>query len=276
MKEEQKEMKMRSLNLTLVTTIVLILANVIIITSGLPSSFITSIFTTKLAFAQVQTPSGIITKVRTLLNQTNIEYRNQNFTGAQSLATSAYLDHFEFIEAPLERQDKVLKNETEIMFREQLIQMIKDKSSQENIQQLINKINLNLDKAQTLLAGTELPVQRMPSTSSTTNHSNMTTNSSSTALNAINTIRIMGDEVNVPFVPRTISINTGDKVTWINTNVETHTVTSGSDNSADKGKLFDSGILNANQTFEHTFNKAGIYNYYCTIHPTMTGVVNVK
>lgn len=276
MKGEQKERKKQSQNLTLLTTIVLILANVIIITSVLPSTFISSIITAKPFFAQEQTPTGIVSKVRTLLNQTNIEYRNQNFTGAQSLATSAYLDHFEFIEAPLEKQDKALKNETEIMLREQLIHMIKDKPPQENIQQLINKININLDKAQTLLAGTELPVQRMPTTSSIANHTNVTTNNSSTALNAINTVRIMGDEVKVPYVPRTITINTGDKVTWINTNVEAHTVTSGSENSADKGKLFDSGILNANQTFEHTFNKGGVYNYYCTIHPIMTGVVNVK
>jgi hypothetical protein len=73
-----------------------------------------------------KTSTGIISKVRTLLNQTINEYRNKNYTGAQSLATSAYLDNFEFIEAPLDKHDKALKNETEIMLREQLRQMIKD------------------------------------------------------------------------------------------------------------------------------------------------------
>ena len=150
------------------------------------------------------------------------------------------------------------------MLREQLRQMIKDKSPQENIQQLIDKININLDKAQTLLAGTELPVQRLPTISSTTNHANITTTSSSTALNATNKVRIMGDEVKEPYMPHTININTGDKVSWINTDVEIHTVTSGSENSADKGKQFDSGLLKTNQTFEHTFKKAGVYNYFCT------------
>jgi hypothetical protein len=135
MEGEQKERKKQSLNLPILTTILFLLANVIIVVSVLPSTFISSIIIVmKPAFAQEQTPTGIISKVRTLLNQTNVEYKNQNFTGAQSLATSAYLDHFEFIETPLEKQDKALENETEIMLREQLIQMIKDKSPQENIQ----------------------------------------------------------------------------------------------------------------------------------------------
>ena len=72
------------------------------------------------------------------------------------------------------------------------------------------------------------------------------------------------------------TIKTGDKVGWINTDQEVHTVTSGFENSTDKGKQFDSGLLNTNQTFEHTFDKAGTYNYFCTVHPTMAGVVNVK
>ena len=105
-------------------------------------------------------------------------------------------------------------------------------------------------------------MQRLPTISSTTNHANITTTSSSTALNATNKVRIMGDEVKEPYMPHTININTGDKVSWINTDVEIHTVTSGSENSADKGKQFDSGLLKTNQTFEHTFKKAGVYNYF--------------
>ncbi|MFL6315410.1 MAG: plastocyanin/azurin family copper-binding protein [Nitrososphaeraceae archaeon] len=30
------------------------------------------------------------------------------------------------------------------------------------------------------------------------------------------------------------------------------------------------------KTFEHTFDEPGIYNYFCTIHPIMTGLVNVN
>ncbi|MFZ0327260.1 MAG: plastocyanin/azurin family copper-binding protein [Nitrososphaeraceae archaeon] len=252
----------------------LFIAGLLIMASALQST--TYIFNmhivSKMAFAQQQkTSTGIISKVRTLLNQTLNEYRNQNFTGAQSLATSAYLDHFEFIEVPLEKHDKALKNDTEIMLREKLRQMI-SQAPVENIQQLINKININLDKAESLLAN-ELPTQTITSATSSASQTNLTTNSSS--LNTMK-VRIIADEAEEPYMPGSIIINNGDKVSWINTDVEAHTMTSGLASSTDRGKQFNSGLLNANQTFEHTFDKPGTYSYYCTIHPIMTGLVNVN
>jgi plastocyanin len=89
-------------------------------------------------------------------------------------------------------------------------------------------------------------------------------------------VKIIGDEVKEPYIPGSIIIQSGDKVRWINTDVEVHTVTSGLESSTDKGKQYDSGLLNADQTFEHTFDKPGTYNYYCTVHPIMTGLVNVN
>ncbi len=76
----------------------------------------------------------------------------QDFTGAQNRASRAYLDHFEFIEVPLEKHDKALKENTEIMLREQLRQSIKDKLPLESVQELVNKIISNLIKAEQLLA----------------------------------------------------------------------------------------------------------------------------
>ncbi len=38
--------------------------------------------------------------------------------------------------------------------------------------------------------------------------------------------------------------------------------------------VFDSGTLNRNDTFTHTFNEEGTFNYHCLFHP-MTGVVRV-
>ncbi|HZE78503.1 MAG TPA: hypothetical protein VE089_08145 [Nitrososphaeraceae archaeon] len=40
-------------------------------------------------------------------------------------------------------------------------------------------------------------------------------------------MRIVGDEVKEPYIPGSILITSGDKVKWINTDVEAHTVTSG-------------------------------------------------
>src|SRR5918911_2371636 len=151
----QKKRNKKILNMIKVVMFFFI-AGSLIMTSVL-QSLTTQIFNasikSNIAFAQEQkkTPAEIISAVKSLLNQTLSEYRNQNFTGAQGLASSAYLDQFEFIEAPLDKHEKALKENTELMLREQLRQYIKDKSPLENIQQSINNINSNLDKAQALL-----------------------------------------------------------------------------------------------------------------------------
>ena len=106
-------------------------------------------------------PTKIIFHVHMLLNQTIKEYKKQNFTGAQDLATKAYIDNFEFIEAPLEKHDKILKENTEKLLREQLRQSIKDRLPLKNIQQLVGKINDNLDKATKLLSSSTSFVSTM-------------------------------------------------------------------------------------------------------------------
>jgi len=150
-------------NLTKPVMAFLSIAGLLTVGSVLQST--TPIFHTHIAssvaFAQQQkTATEIISTIKTLLNQTINEYRNENFTGAQQLASTAYLDNFEFIEAPLEKHDKALEKNTEIMLREQLRQVIKDKSPIENIQELVNNVNANLDKVGTLLAN-ESPIQTM-------------------------------------------------------------------------------------------------------------------
>jgi plastocyanin len=32
---------------------------------------------------------------------------------------------------------------------------------------------------------------------------------------------------------------------------------------------FDSGLINPEETFKHTFDKVGTIEYHCTLHPTM-------
>jgi plastocyanin len=278
--KQEEENNDKTQDLTKPIMAFLSIAGLLIMASVLRSTTFVSTkpIASQMAFAQQQkrTPSEIISTVKTLLNQTINEYRNQNFTGAQALVSSAYLDNFEFIEAPLDKHDKALNENTEIMLREQLRQMIKDKPPLENIQQLINKINSNLDKAESLLAN-ESPIQTITSETSftTTNQTSLPTTSSSTASNATE-VRIIGDEVKEPYIPGSIIIQTGDKVRWINTDVEVRTVTSGLESSTDRGKQFDSELLNANQIFEHTLDKPGAYNYYCTVHPIMTGLVSVS
>jgi len=43
----------------------------------------------------------------------------------------------------------------------------------------------------------------------------------------------------------------------------------------DVGSLFDSGVIPSEKTFKFTFATSGNYNYFCAIHPWMTGQVIV-
>ena len=94
----------------------------------------------------------VIAEIRNILNQTIQEYRQQNYNEAKTLAISAYLDNFEYIENLLAEKDKSLMQNIEVMLREQLRQMIQNKVSQEELQQNIDKINSNLDQAEKLLS----------------------------------------------------------------------------------------------------------------------------
>jgi plastocyanin len=74
---------------------------------------------------------------------------------------------------------------------------------------------------------------------------------------------------NMAFTPDTVRIKVGGSVTWTNMDGITHTVTA-------LNSLFDSGNLAAGKTFKFTFVTASTFNYQCTIHPTMKGVVVVS
>ena len=96
-------------------------------------------------------PGEIITEIRSLLNQTIIEYQNKNSSGASALVEEAYLENYEFIEAPLAEQNETLMEETEVMLREQLRDLVKGDSVGAEVQTLTDKINSNLDQADKLL-----------------------------------------------------------------------------------------------------------------------------
>jgi nitrite reductase (NO-forming) len=77
------------------------------------------------------------------------------------------------------------------------------------------------------------------------------------------------------FVPETMTVSKGTTVTWTNKDTTLHTVTSGSAESGNSGTEFDSSYLAAGKTFQHQFNTAGTFDYYCTLHPYMKGKVVV-
>jgi plastocyanin len=74
---------------------------------------------------------------------------------------------------------------------------------------------------------------------------------------------------NFSFAPSPIEIHAGTRVTWINKDDVPHTVV-----SVD-GK-FRSQALDTDETFSFTFHDPGTYEYFCSVHPKMTGKVLVK
>ena len=61
------------------------------------------------------------------------------------------MENYEFIEAPLAEQNETLMEETEVMLREQLRDLVKSDSVETDVQTLTDKINSNLDQADKLL-----------------------------------------------------------------------------------------------------------------------------
>ena len=82
------------------------------------------------------------------------------------------------------------------------------------------------------------------------------------------------DETNECFLPYNVSIGVGATITWSNDDTAAHTVTSGIVAEGPDG-LFDSSMFMSGTTFEFTFNDAGTYDYFCMVHPWMTGIINV-
>jgi len=76
---------------------------------------------------------------------------------------------------------------------------------------------------------------------------------------------------NFTFSPATVTIAPGTRVVWINHDDVPHTATSTS-----KPKRFESGTLDTDDKFAHVFTEPGTYNYFCAVHPKMTGQIIVK
>ena len=71
------------------------------------------------------------------------------------------------------------------------------------------------------------------------------------------------------FNPQTITVKSGEKITWINKDEEPHTVVS-------VGKKFPkSSGLDTDQEYSITAGAPGTYEYFCSVHPKMTGTVVV-
>jgi plastocyanin len=74
---------------------------------------------------------------------------------------------------------------------------------------------------------------------------------------------------NFDYSPMMLTVKAGTTVTWKNLDGEPHTIV-GLDGA------FRSGALDQGDTFSHTFDKPGIYQYICSIHPKMRAQIVVQ
>jgi len=82
--------------------------------------------------------------------------------------------------------------------------------------------------------------------------------------------------ISKPYNPSPLTVKPGTSVTWTNNDSTIHTVTSGLPEQGEVGTLFDSSIMSPGKTFTHIFDKTGIFDYSCTLHPFMHGQIISK
>ena len=73
---------------------------------------------------------------------------------------------------------------------------------------------------------------------------------------------------NFTFNPPKLTVKAGSTVTWTNDDDIPHTVTS--------PPSIRSKALDSDETFSFTFTTPGIFNYFCSLHPHMTGTIVVE
>ncbi len=78
------------------------------------------------------------------------------------------------------------------------------------------------------------------------------------------------------FSPNPLTVAPGTTVTWKNIDTVSHYVTSGKPSDETTGSVFDSGnLIKPGSTYQFTFANAGTFDYFCSVHPWMTGQVIV-
>lgn len=80
------------------------------------------------------------------------------------------------------------------------------------------------------------------------------------------------------FSPALLTISASTSVCWQNTGTISHTMTATSSSPLDSSWIVDSVNvqLNPGSLYFRSFGKVGNYLYHCSLHPGMTGEVDVR
>jgi plastocyanin len=74
---------------------------------------------------------------------------------------------------------------------------------------------------------------------------------------------------NFTFTPNVVTVPAGSTIRWINKDDIPHNVVT-------EDKTIKSKVMDTDEQFSYTFTKPGIYPYFCSIHPKMTGKIVVQ
>jgi plastocyanin len=74
---------------------------------------------------------------------------------------------------------------------------------------------------------------------------------------------------NFSFAPQRVTVKAGTTVTWENGDDIPHNIVSTT-------KVFRSKVLDTDESFSFTFATPGVYDYFCALHPHMTGTIVVE
>ena len=80
---------------------------------------------------------------------------------------------------------------------------------------------------------------------------------------------------NMCYMPYNAALDPGGEAMWHNIDDMAHTVSSGTP-AEGLDDIFDSGLVPAGGMFSYKFEEAGTYDYFCMVHPWMTGIVTVS
>jgi plastocyanin len=74
---------------------------------------------------------------------------------------------------------------------------------------------------------------------------------------------------NFTFEPQRLTVKAGTTVTWVNQDDIPHAL-------ASNAKIFKSKAVDTDDKFSFTFATPGVYEYFCSMHPHMTGTIVVE
>ena len=75
---------------------------------------------------------------------------------------------------------------------------------------------------------------------------------------------------NFTFAPQRVTVKAGTTVTWINEDDIPHGI------ATSASKAIRSKVLDTDDKYSFTFTTAGVFEYFCSLHPHMTGTIVVE